>query len=486
MKNIEIGIDLGTTNSVVAYLENGNIEYLRFRNKDSLASTLFYELGKVTLGDKATNKAVMYPEKYISSSKASMGDSEKKWKIEEKEFTPTSVATEILKEIKRTLEKKFKGLEEIEAIITVPAYFKSRQNEETEKAAVDAGLKVKQIITEPIAAAVAYGFEDAKNQKLFIVDIGGGTFDTAILEVNGNNFKTLAYDGDSNLGGDDFTNYIAEYIMKFIRKDRGVNLSSLEKSGLELQEYRRAYRAIMKKSEEVKIELSEYDQCEIEIPNLFEDYNIMTSITRDDFEEISTGTINEIKKIIEETINDSRYGKSEIDKVILVGGSSKIPVIREFVSEYFGKMPYSDKPLDKLVAMGAAILCKESNTIQNKIVVEDIISHSLGIELIGETFSPILKKNQNYPLRSSEIYTTTCDYQEELSIRVFEGEDTQNVNNNFYYDGFLLSGIENAPRGVPKIKVTFEFDENKILKVTAQDINTNVSKNQEIKIGRGV
>ncbi len=478
---LEIGIDLGTTNSVVSYFENGSIEYLRFRNQESISSVMLYKDGKITIGEMAKRKAVSNPKNFIKSAKTSMGDTEKTWDIEDRTFTPTDVSKEILQEIYNTLSKKFSDITEFVTVITVPAYFTSTQIDETKKAGENAGLTIKQIITEPVSAAIAYGFEDELNQKLFIVDIGGGTFDTSILKVSNKSFETLAIDGDSKLGGDNFDTHIFDYLLKHIRKNHGVNLSSLAKSGIGEDEYLKAKQALVTKSEEIKKELSEFETVEIEIANLLSGYNLNTTITRKDFEDISSVSINKIKKIIEKTLDDSQYSSSDIDKVVLVGGSSKIPIVREFVTELFGKAPFSDKPLDKLVAMGAVIVAKEENSVQ----IKDIISHSLGIELIGERFSPILKKNQNYPLSFAQTYTTSMDFQKEVEVNVFEGEDENDLNNNSFYGGFSLDNLEQANAGVPQIEVTFEFDKNRILKVTAQDLKSGSQRSENIEIDKG-
>ncbi len=479
---LEVGIDLGTTNTVVSFLKNGSLEQLKFRNKDNLSSTMLFVEQKITIGDIAKRKSALYPENYIKSSKTFMGDNSKSWEIEGRTFTPTDVATEILKEIKKNITKYDSNIDEVEAVITVPAYFKSTQIDETKKAGEAAGFVVKRIITEPVAAAVAYGIDDQIDQVLFIIDIGGGTFDTAILEIKGSNFNTLALDGDPKLGGDDFDNHILEALLKFIRKDQGVNLSSYEKSDLGEDEYRKAYQALVNKSEEVKIELSEFESVNIEIANLFTGYNLSMKLTRDEFNKISSISVDKIKRTISKTMSDNGYSPEHIDKVVLVGGSANIPVVREFVTELFNKQPYSDKPLDKLVAMGAAILAHQSETVQIKI--KDIISHSLGIELVNNGFSPILQKNSSYPISKTETYTTVSNYQPQLDVNVFEGEDEIEVTNNSFYGGFTLSDIEHATAGIPKIEVTFEFDINRILKVTAKDINTNSSHSKQIEVDK--
>ena len=478
---LDIGIDLGTTNTVVAYFDNGQIEYLKFRREESIPSVLLYKDGKITVGEQARRRAIQYSANYIQSAKTFIGDSRKSWTIDDKTFTAKNVATEILKSIKENLLKKFPDLTEIQTVITVPAYFTSNQIEETKKAGEEAGFTIKQIITEPISAAVAYGFEDEVNQKLFIVDIGGGTFDTAILQVSNRDFKSLAVSGDRKLGGDDFNNHILEHIINFIKKDHGINMSSHSKSGLAEDEYRTAYQTLINKSEAVKKELSEYEDIEMEIPNLFSGYSLKTKLSRAEFENISSISIKKVQRIISKTLSDSGFTSSDIDKVVLVGGSAKIPIIRDFVTKEFGNNPFSDKPLDKLVAMGAAIVAHEENTVK----IRDIISHSLGVELVNDKFSPILKKNEHYPISTTQTYTTSMNFQQSVDINVFEGEDETDVNNNDFYGGLSLDNIEQANAGVPQIEVTFEFDKNRILKVTARDKNSGSSKSENIEIDKG-
>ena len=479
---IEIGIDLGTTNSVVSYMENGSFEFVRFRNKDSLPSTLLYQNGKLVTGDKAKKKSAIFPESFIKSSKTYMGDSSKTWEVADRTFTPTDIACELLKEMRVNLEKVYTDGGDIEAVITVPAYFTSTQIDETKKAGEKAGFKVKQVITEPMAAAIAYGFEENINQKLYIVDIGGGTFDTCILEANGSTFNTLAIDGDNHLGGDDFDQHILDMFLKYIRREEGVNLVSFGKSDLDNEaEYRRAYQALTNKSEEIKIELSEFESVDVEISNLFNNFNLKMTITRAEFEKVAEISLEKIKRTIRKTLTDLSMDPSGIDKVVLVGGSAKIPAIRAYITELFGKEPYSDKPLDKLVAMGAAISATKDNSIQ----IYDIISHSLGVELVNKKFSPIILKNTKYPVSLKETYTTASHHQKSIDINVYEGEDTDDVNNNSFYGGFTLDDIENAPAGVPQIEVNFEFDSNRILKVTATDLNTNSTNTKNVELDKG-
>ena len=476
----KIGIDLGTTNSVAAYMENGKIEYIKFRNRENISSVLFYQNDKVIIGEKAKKKANLYPNNFIKSSKTYMGDIDKTWDIDGNIFTPTDVAKEILLEIKSAIDKELKPTE-IEVVITVPAYFTSSQIDETKKAGEQAGFTVKRIITEPVSAAIAYGFEDSLNQKIFIVDIGGGTFDTAILEVKNYDFNTLAVGGDNKLGGDDFDKEILEIFLKKIRKEKGINLSSLDKSGLNREEYSKAYQALVVKAEDVKVELTEQKSSQVTLANLLDGYNLELTITKEDFESATQYIMDKIANEIKLTLDQCEVDANEIDKVVLVGGSSRIPAIRNYIQKIFNTTPYADKPLDKLVAMGAAIVVADDNSVQ----INDIVSHSLGVQLANDGFSPIIPKNSKYPIELKETYTTARDYQEEVNVKVFEGEDENNVHNNAYYGGFILSEIQYAKQGVPQIEVTFEFDINRILHITAQDLNTGSKNKEAIEKGKG-
>lgn len=474
---LQVGIDLGTTNTVVAYFVNGKFEFLRFRGIESLSSCLLYQKGTITIGETARKKSILYPENYIKSSKAYMGGKDdKKWIIEDRIFTPTDVATEILKELYYNLAKKFSTEDVIEAVITVPAYFDSKQIEETKLACSNAGFITKRVITEPVAAAIAYGLDDNVNQTIAVIDVGGGTFDVSVLQIDNREYNTLFVEGDANLGGDDFDNHILNIMLSHIRRTEGINLASFESSGLSASEYFKAYQILLNKAEEIKIELSEATSVVVEIANLIPKFDLSMTITRDEFITESKVTIQKIEKIINSII--IQHPTDKIDKVVLVGGSSRIPIIREFVSNIFNKAPFSDKPLDKLVAQGAAIVGFDDNSIQ----INDIISHSLGIKLVGDKFSIIIPKNTRYPVSKSEIYTTVNDNQQRLDISVYEGEDEENVHNNFLYSGFVLSGIQIAAKGVPKIEVTFQFDINRVLKVTAKDLVTNAEQSENITI----
>ncbi len=484
-----VGIDLGTTNSVCCTVKDGKFEYIKFRNKDLLPSNFMYKDGKITVGDMARRKAIIFPENYISSSKTFIGDNDKVWAIDDKEFNPTDIATEVLQSIKDAAIKYFGNEEPITAVITVPAYFNSNQIDETKKAGEKAGFIVKQIVTEPIAAAVAYGIDEEKSDiKLFVVDIGGGTFDVSLLEKKGKNqFKSLVIDGDRKLGGDDFDEIILEMFLKHIRQNKGIDLSNFEKSILSSDQYHQAKQKLVLEAERAKIDLSSMEAVTVEIPALFNEnnniYDFSMEVTREKFIDNAQILINKIKRTIKNSIEDNNYSIDDVEKVILVGGTSNLQVIREFVTEYFEKEPFADKDLSKLVAMGAALISDDED---NTIMLKDIISHSLGIEVFGNKFSKILVKNDEYPCTKSEIFTTTVDYQEAVDINIFEGEDIEDVENNDFYGSFSLNNIEQAAAGIPQIEVTFSFDKSRTLQVTAKDLNTGALRTETVSIEKGV
>lgn len=481
-----VGIDLGTTNSVCCTIKNGKFELIKFRNSELLPSSMLYLEGKITVGDIAKAKSLVYALNYIQSSKTHMGEINKNWNIDDRTFTPTDVAAEILTHIRKAAEKHFGDTSLIKAVITVPAYFISSQIDETKKAAENAGFLVERIVTEPVAASIAYGFENEKNCNLYIVDIGGGTFDISVLKVNFKNYETRVVDGDRRLGGDDFDKVILEMFLKKIRQDIGVDFSSMEKCELSADIFSNVRQRLISEAEKTKIALSSMEEYELEMSNLLNyrgsPYDLVIKLTRQKFIEQSADLINKIKRKITNSLENNGIKPADIDKVILVGGSSNMPVIREFISSFFGKEPYSDMDMGKLVAMGAALL---SNDESSTISLKDIISHSLGIETANNGFEKILMKNQGYPAFETKIFTTTSDYQKVVDVNVYEGEDTTDCfENNNFYGGFSLDNIEKARGGEPKIEVTFSFDKNRILFVSARDLKTGASSSKELKIDK--
>lgn len=494
---IRVGIDLGTTNTLVCVNKNSKLKCLKFSHSEILPSIVYVnEDGSFDVGAVAQSKGLLDPKNRIKSSKTWMGDFNKKWNCNGKILSPTDVAREILIEVKKNVIKRLKCDEDakINAVITVPVYFNSNQIDETRRAGQEAGLNVIRIVTEPMAAAIAYGSELDLNKKIFVVDLGGGTFDISILQCDSNNnsYENLELAGDKRLGGDDFDEVIYKYFISILEEDLGLDLSSEETSNLGYQEYNSMVSRLKNEAEQVKIELSDVESREVLIPNLFtyrgREYNFETCITRDKFNELADGLYKKINNITKNLIEKGNIKVSEIDRVILVGGSCYIPRIREDIEKIFGKKVYSDMDLSTLVAKGACIVANSQSGIET-VNISDIISHSLGIEIFSNgknQLEKILVKNRKYPCKAKKEFTTNSDFQEKVQINVYEGEDKENLNNDELYGSFVLEGIEKAKKGVPRIEVEFEFDESRILKVTAKDLKTNAIKNVIMKKGEKV
>jgi len=475
MDKLRIGIDLGTTNTVCCRFDN-SLEFVKFRGKDLLPSVLFYRDGKTIVGESAKKKAITYPNNSISSAKTFMGADSKKWTIEDRSFTPTEVAAEVLKEVAKEVYKTY-NVEECAAVITVPAYFTSKQYMETEKAAQAAGIEVLHILPEPAAAAIAYGIDENTDQNIFIIDLGGGTFDVSILKIDENEFTEIGTDGDRCLGGDDFDKQLVEMCLKQIRVENGINLASEEKSGLDSTLYAQVMKKLQSECEKAKVELSATEETDIVIPSLIpqnsSSINFSMHLTRADFEEKCEELLERIEDIIERCLDDADYDVDDIDKVILVGGSSNIPAVKDLVVRIFNKTPYADKDLSKLVAIGAAIKAVDDKVlIKNKqIKVNNILSHSFGVAVADDDaeYSIIIPKGTKYPCEETKNYTTVSDYQKIITVKVYEGEDIKNIENDFYYDEYEHDDIEQAPKGVPSIQITFSFDKNRVLHVKSKD-----------------
>lgn len=486
MSKVALGIDLGTTNTVCCRFDN-SLDFVKFKGKELLPSVLYYRDGKTLVGDSARKKAITYPENVIMSSKTYMGDDDKIWEIQDRKFTPTEVAENVLKEIVKEAKKTY-GADECAAVITVPAYFTSKQYRETEKAAEEAGIEVIEILPEPMAASIAYGIDENDNQKIFVIDLGGGTFDVSILSIDGNEFNTINVDGNRKLGGDDFDQALVELCLRQIRRDTGINLSSQEKSGIENKLYQQIMRKLQFECEKAKVELSAMEETEIIIPSLIPRdngaVNFQLKLTRDEFVDRCEELLDRIERIIKRCLNDADCSVGEIDKVILVGGSSNILAVRALVQRIFNQSPYSDKDLSKLVAIGAAIKATGDKTLikDKEIKVTNILSHALGIRVVNDRFSIILPKGTEYPCEESDNYTTVSDFQPSVSIKIYEGEDTEDIINDYYYDEYEHEGIEKNLAGVPQIEVTFYFDKNRVLHVSSRDLKTGTKGKKDVKM----
>lgn len=502
MEKIRIGVDLGTTNTLACYMKGSKPDIIKFPGSGNMLPSILYleEDGSVLVGERARKKGVYDPLNCIRSSKTEMGNFEKVWKLRGRKFTPTDVATEILKEVKKGVIKKIKAESDtqIEAVITVPAYFTSNQIDETRKAGERAGLTVLGIVTEPRAAAIAnikeLGIEE---QKIFVVDLGGGTFDISILEANRMQYNTLAVDGDRRLGGDDFDKKLFGYIRKYIEEDLGIDLSSQKESGLSYNEYYSMIGRIQEAACEAKRELSDEEEYEVNIPNLFpyknQNYSLELMITREKFHELCAEIFEKVKRRIYKVFQETDGLEIEdIDSVILAGGSCYIPKIKEDVEKIFEKSADTTMDRSTMVVVGACFIADTWDDLSGG--EGDIISHSLGVEILRQdgklVLSKLLKRGEVYPCSRKKMFTTTFDNQESVAITIYEaGSDKEDVeeiesigkNNqrkivHDLYGSFELEGIQKALKGVPQIEVIFEYDRSRLLTVMAEDKITGAKK----------
>lgn len=510
MEKIRIGVDLGTTNSLACYMKGSKPDIVKFPGSGSMMPSILYleEDGTVLVGERARKKGVYDPLNCIRSSKTEMGNFDKVWTLRGRSFTPTDVATEILREIKKGVIKKTKTDEDtqIEAVITVPAYFTSNQIDETKKAGEQAGLNVLGIVTEPRAAAIAnikeLGIEE---QKIFVVDLGGGTFDVSILEASRMCYSTLAVDGDRKLGGDDFDKKLFEHIKTYIEDDLGIDLETQKTSGLSYNEYYSMLGRIHEAACDAKKELSDEEEYEINIPNLFpyknQNYSLELSITRETFYGLCRDLFEKVRDRIYKVFREAQgIDIGDIDSVILAGGSCYIPKIKEDVEEIFSKS--ADTTIDRstMVVVGACFIADTWDDLSGS--EGDIISHSLGVEILREdgklVLSKLLKRGDVYPCSRKKLFTTTFDNQESVPITIYEaGSDKEDVDEieeegmnhtktavHDLYGSFELSGIQKAAKGIPQIEVTFEYDRSRLLTVVAEDRVTGARK--KIAVTKGM
>lgn len=494
---IKVGIDLGTTNTLVMTEQKGKLKNIKFSGSNNLPSVIYYDVdGEIIVGEKAKQRGILFPDRMIKSAKTYMGDFNHYWEIDGKKINSTMAAEQVLREAKSKVLKKLKleDNEIVEAVITVPAYFTSNQKDETKKAAKAAGIEVLKIITEPVAAAIAYGLELDTKEKLFIFDLGGGTFDIAVLEADPENdeYKTIALDGDKKLGGDNFDIVLRDIFIEKIKNDTGIDFSSYEKSNMKDEDKYKIVKAkLLNLAEQTKISLSETEELDIMEEYLLningKDYHFEMTITREEFNEACIELIDRIENIIYRCLREKNISVNDIDKVVMVGGSSNLSFVSELLRDIFNQEPYANLDAGNLVVNGAAIIANGYDGLGNNFIkVEEHISHSLGIEIRENSkikYAPILEKGSSYSSVASKIFTTVYDYQESVQINVYEGEDRDNLENNEFYGGFELEGIEKAKKDVPQIEVTFSFDKDGILVVIAEDKKTGARK--EVKVAKG-
>ena len=468
-----IGIDLGTTNSVVAVMEGGKPVVIANAEGSRTTPSIvaFSKTGEKLVGQLAKRQAILNPDRTVISIKRHMG-TDFKVNIDGKDYTPQEISAMILRKLADDASK-YLGEKVTSAVITVPAYFNDSQRQATKDAGKIAGLDVLRIVNEPTAAALAYGLEKEKTEKVLVFDLGGGTFDVSILEIGDGVHEVLSTSGDTHLGGDDFDQKIMDWLADEFKKTEGIDLRS----------DKQAMQRLKEAAEKAKCELSSVVETNINLPFITADANgpkhLDVSLTRAKFEELSHDLLERCKKPVEQALKDANLSKNDINEVVLVGGSTRIPAVQALVKEYTGKEPNQSVNPDEVVAVGAAVQAGVLAGEVKDIVLLDVTPLTLGIETLGGVMTPLVPRNTTIPVSKSQVFSTAENNQTAVDIHVLQGERPMSKDNKSL-GMFRLDGIPPAMRGIPQIEVTFDIDANGIVNVSAKDKATN--KEQKITI----
>ena len=471
-----VGIDLGTTNSVVAILEGGKPRVIANAegHRTTPSVVAFGKSGEVLVGDQAKRQAITNPDQTIRSVKRRMGTD---WTMESdgKTYTAQEISARILQKLKRDAEQ-YLGETVTEAVITVPAYFGDAQRQATNEAGQIAGLEVLRIVNEPTAASLAYGLDKKNDEVILVFDLGGGTFDVSVLEIGEGVFEVKATSGDTNLGGDDWDEVVMDWLVTEFKNDHGVDLSNDPMAMTRLKEA----------AEKAKIELSSVSDTEINLPFITATnegpIHMLKSLSRSEFQQMTGDLVERTRAPFKRAVKDAGVSVEDIDHIVLVGGSTRMPAVRDLVTELAGKEPNQGVNPDEVVALGAAIQAGVLKGDVSGILLLDVTPLTLGVETEGGVFTKMIERNTTIPTRRGEIFTTAADNQPEVEIHVLQGERAMATDNKSL-GRFKLQGIAPSPRGVPQVEVTFDIDANGIVSVSAKDLGTG--KTQQVTITGG-